>query len=504
MSDELASKSNRKLAGSYFIVLFLSGLLYITTCAPTIVWQDSALFTWRIWNNDLQGDIGIALAHPLYILVGSVLKSIPFGSFAYRLNLFSAICGAIAVANVFLLLRLWLNSYRAAIIAAITLAVSWTFWQHAVVAEVYTLYAAQMLTELIILLLFMRSRKIAYLYLLAFLNGLSLSNHNWALFCLACYAVLFIVCRKEIKLWHLFVLPLAFIAGAWPYLYLMAQDYMFTGDLGATISSALFGTLWKSNVTNISISAKLVAENIVFILMNFATPNIIFLFIGIWYLIKRSSMRYFSNIILILSAMYLVFAFRYGVVDRYAFFLPFYCFGAIFIGVGADAFLKSRKKKIWIWLVLSLAFMPAVIYAFTPDMARKYYPSLTARRQLPYKDIHKYFLQPWKTNYRGAEKFAHEALDATEKGAVLWVDSTVVHLMLYIQQSEDYRSDVRITSLFYKGSNAKVLDEQTATNILNESAIYVVSPMKGYCPDYLLKNYDFEQVWPIYKVIPKK
>lgn len=497
--------ANRKIAACYLLILLAAGALYIFTCAPTIVWHDSALFTWRIWNNDIEGDIGIALAHPLYILIGIALKYIPLGTFEYRLNLFSAVCGAIAVANVFLLLRLWLKSFRAGVIAAITLSVSWTFWQHAAIVEVYTFYAAQMLTELIVLLLFLRSRKISYLYLLAFLNGLSLANHDWALFCTACYAVMLIVmlCRKEIKFAKIIAVPFIFAVGAAPYVYLMILDFMRTSNLSATINSALFGTLWRGDVTNTSISGKLILENLLFIFLNFATPNIVFGSVGIWYLIKCRADRYFQVLILVLGFMYLGFAFRYQVVDRYAFFLPFYCYGAIFIGIGANVFMQRVRKSAWLYFIVIFAFLPAGVYCFTPETGRRFYPSLGQRRQLPYKDPYKYFLQPWKTGYRGAEKFAYESLDTVCQDGVFWVDSTVVHLVLYIQQAYNYRQDVQVTSRYYRGNNAPVLDEPTLKNYINESAVYVVSPVKGYCPDFMLENYDFQQIWPIYKVMPE-
>lgn len=73
-------------------------------------------------------------------MIGIVVKNIPIGQLAYRINLISAVFGALTVANLFLLVRLWLGKFLPALIAAITLAVSWTFWQQAVISETYTLY----------------------------------------------------------------------------------------------------------------------------------------------------------------------------------------------------------------------------------------------------------------------------------------------------------------------------------------------------------------------------
>ncbi|HSV27801.1 MAG TPA: DUF2723 domain-containing protein, partial [Sedimentisphaerales bacterium] len=136
----------------YLLALAAAGLLYIITCAPAILWQDSALLTYRILHNDLTGNLGLAVAHPSYILVGMLVKQVPIGDLAHMVNLISAVFGAVAVANVYLLTMLWLGKRLAASVAAVTLAVSWTFWQHAAIAEVYTLYAATFTAELIVLL----------------------------------------------------------------------------------------------------------------------------------------------------------------------------------------------------------------------------------------------------------------------------------------------------------------------------------------------------------------
>ena len=187
--QEISKQDKAVIPGSivlwYLIVLAGAGTLYAISCAPAILWQDSGLFVYRIWHNDLQGDLGLALAHPLYIMIGIAVKHIPLGDLAYRVNLISVCCGAVAVANLFLLLRLWLGKNLPAIIGAVTLAVSWNFWQHAVIAEIYTLYTAQMLAELIMLLLYIRTKRVRYLYLLGLFNGLAIANHMWGVFGLA-------------------------------------------------------------------------------------------------------------------------------------------------------------------------------------------------------------------------------------------------------------------------------------------------------------------------------
>jgi hypothetical protein len=92
---------------SYFFVFFAAAVLYILTCAPGAVWQDAGLIQYRVWHNDIQGKLGLALSHPLFYLIAILFKHIPIGEFCYKINVLDAIISAFAVANLFLLLRLW-------------------------------------------------------------------------------------------------------------------------------------------------------------------------------------------------------------------------------------------------------------------------------------------------------------------------------------------------------------------------------------------------------------
>ena len=508
--QEISKQDKAVIPGSivlwYLIVLAGAGVLYAISCAPTILWQDSGLFVYRIWHNDIQGDLGLALAHPLYIMIGIAVKHIPLGDLAYRVNLISVCCGAVTVANLFLLLRLWLGKNLPAIIGAVTLAVSWNFWQHAVIAEIYTLYTAQILAELIMLLLYIRTKRTGYLYLLGLFNGLAIANHLWGVFGLACYTVFCVVLlvRKQIGLKHFGIIVFLWVIGALPYEYLIIKNIILSGDMQATLVSAVFGKMWQGQVLNTSISMKIVLENIIFILLNFPTPNLVFFFVGLWALYKTAPSRSFANIILALLILYFVFAFRYTVPDRHVFFLPFYCFAAVLIGLGADVILSRYDRKVLIFVVLVFALLPIPTYFVTPSVARKMYKPLGQRRQRPYRDEYNYFLQPWKTGYRGAERFANEALNMVEENAIIYADSTIIHVLLYIQEAKGKRNDVKIVSRYYTSENAPALTKDTVAGLMNDSALYVVSPLPGYCPEFILDNYDTIGSGVLHRVVQRK
>ena len=282
---------------SYIAVFLSAAVLYVLTCAPGPLWQDSGMIQYRVWHNDIEGGLGLALSHPLFYIIAIGAKYIPFGEFAYRVNLVAAIAGAVTVANLFLLLRLWLGKNLPAVIGAASLAFSHTFWQHACVVETYTLYTALLTAELVVLLQYIKTQRISYLYLLGLFNGLSISDHMFGSLPFLCYTVFLIVllAKRTIRFKHLFIIVILWLIGFSPYAYLIIKEMINTGDIIATISSALFGKAWQHNVLNVGISARLIKENLILMAYNFPTPSALLFIAGLWGLGKVSPRRSFRK-----------------------------------------------------------------------------------------------------------------------------------------------------------------------------------------------------------------
>ncbi len=490
-----------------YIVVFLAAVvLYAATCAPGPLWQDSGIYQYRIWHNDIEGKLGLALSHPLYHIIGIGVKYIPLGEFGYRINLISAVAGAFAVANLFLLLRLWLKKNLPAIVAVITLALSHTFWRHAVIAEDYTLYAALLLAELLMLLQYVKTKRVVFLYLLGLFNGLAIATHMFASMGFVCYLVFLVVLlvQKQIRIRDLGVIVGLWVIGAAPYEYLIIKNCIHTGDFTATLASALFGNRWQSNVFNIGLSAKLIKENLILMAYNFPTPNVIFFFAGLYGLKKVSPGRGFKNILLALSALFFVFAFRYTVPDRYAFFIPFYCLACILFGVGIDFFIGLPHHKILPYLVFVLALLPIPAYIIAPATAEKLQFKLPIKRKIAYRNEYTWFLRPWRTGSDSPELFANEVFDTVDEGAVIWADTTTVPPLLYSQEVQGRGGDIKIISRLISSEGSPEFNENTIEKLLSERPVYVVSPIAGYCPNFLLERYGFEPAGIIWRVVGKQ
>jgi len=495
-----------KLARWYVAVLCGVLALYTISCAPGSLWQDSGLIQYRIWHSDIEGPFGLATSHPLFYILAIGVKYLPLGEFAHRVNMVSAIAAAVAVANMFLLVRLWLGRNFPAVIAAMTLAISHTFWRHASIIETYTLWTALFLAELIVLLQYTRTKRVGYLYWLGLFNGLAIAVHMLASIPLLCYFVFIAVLlvKKNIRIRNLAVIIMLWFLGALPYEYLIITNIVRTGDVAGTLASAVFGNRWQGAVLNTSLSMRIVKENLLYVLLNFPTPNILLFFAGCIGLFKLSLKRNFRNVLLGLFILFFVFAFRYTVPDRYAFFIPFYCMVSIFVGLGTYLLLEWINNKVVISLALLFGMLPVGVYAVAPSLAKESRLDIGTRNEVPYRDDYKYFLQPWKTVYNGAGKFADEALGIVDSNAVVYADVTTVGPLLYAQEVEGKRPDVKIVSGTVNSKDSPEFNEQTIEKLMQDRSVYVVSPVIGYCPAFVLDNYELEQVDVLWRVVSRQ
>ncbi len=141
----------------------------------------------------IQGDSGelvtaaavLGIAHPpgypLYILLGHLFTLLPFGTVAWRVNLFAAVCQSLTLMFIYLTLERVTKSRLAAVGGSLILAFSYTFWLYGLVAEVFSLndlllgpvvYVCVRLGEL-------KGKKAALGFgFLAFFFALGLSHHQ--------------------------------------------------------------------------------------------------------------------------------------------------------------------------------------------------------------------------------------------------------------------------------------------------------------------------------------
>ncbi len=133
------------------LLLFLAGFYaYTATLAPTVLEGDAALFQYTPYVLGVTYPTG----YPLYILLGKIwLTLFPFGEIAWRMNLFSALCSAVALPLIYGAARRLLtlpDSSRqpegaggserwAALATVLIFATLPTFWRWSTEAKIYAL-----------------------------------------------------------------------------------------------------------------------------------------------------------------------------------------------------------------------------------------------------------------------------------------------------------------------------------------------------------------------------
>ncbi|MCP4534872.1 MAG: DUF2723 domain-containing protein, partial [Delftia sp.] len=214
------------------VVLAMMLTLYAVTTQRGPAWQDSGVFQVRILDFDLVGEFGLALAHPLLIILGKAMSLLPVGALAFRINLVSALCGAVATANVGLLVRrLSPGRPGAAWLAAGFFGLAHTSWWLSTICESQMVFAALFTAELHVLLLLVRKPTGGLALLLGVANGLALMAHNLALLGMVVYGltVLVLCIRRRLGWPAVGLLAVGWIAGSAGLLMLVAHEASAVG-----------------------------------------------------------------------------------------------------------------------------------------------------------------------------------------------------------------------------------------------------------------------------------
>ncbi len=153
----------------------LALVAYVRTLAPDMLYGDSGEFQALAYTLGMTHSTG----YPIYLLIARLIGFLPLETFAWRVNLVSALGAAVTIGGVYLLIRYVTRSRIAAVLGSLALGMGYTFWSQAVIAEVYTPGLAFM-TAALALLWRWRSepaRHTRSLFLAAMLSALGLGVH---------------------------------------------------------------------------------------------------------------------------------------------------------------------------------------------------------------------------------------------------------------------------------------------------------------------------------------
>ncbi len=346
---------------SLFVLTFL---VYLKTLAPGVYGFDSAEFATGVYSQGVIHPPGF----PLYLLIGKLFTYLPFRDIAYRLNLMSAVFASITVVVLYYVAVSIVDSRLSAWVAALLFAISNYFWQMALVAEVYTLFTALVIIDLLIVQLWRKTGSKKFLFAFSFLYGITLTSHTSGILFAPAFAWLIIMTPS----WHkscwkwVGLMFLLFIAGLSLYLYLPIRssahpliDYtLFYPDIDISTASGLWWLISGKAYFNFAFGytwLELPAEILRFtsyLWRNFLGIGVIFGLVGLVSL-SRKNINFSVGIFLMFFGN-IVFFINYRVMDKDTMFLAAYLIWAIFIAVGLEAIEQKLNHlvspmKLGIW-----------------------------------------------------------------------------------------------------------------------------------------------------------
>ncbi len=155
-------------------VALLTGTLFLVTLRPDVGGtEDSPKFQFL-------GQV-LGTAHtpgdPFYTIATWAFTRVPVGTLAWRVNLFSAVCGVFSCVIIFLMSRRLGVSRSMAAVAALAAATGFPVWSNAITAEVYTLSALMSAWTIYLLIAWAQTGAVWRLFAACIVFAAGLGNH---------------------------------------------------------------------------------------------------------------------------------------------------------------------------------------------------------------------------------------------------------------------------------------------------------------------------------------
>ena len=484
---------------SVLVLAACTFLLYVATLAPTFSWGDSADLPLRVHGEPRAEAEATARDYALYRLTGKAFLLLPFGDVGYRINLMSATFSTLGVVAVFAMVRRRTGRRDAAVMAALALAVSHTWWWMSVVSEVYTFAASLMMVALWLWLEWIERGDTRWLVAASAISGLSASAHAAGLLFLLPVAWLLYDARRRLDRSALLLAAGAMLAGAGFVIAMAVEAFARGGMMGLRdamdATNPGVGPWWRH-----------VAKAVVLLLYQYPVFGTVIAGAG---LIRMVRGRNPWDLLVVRSwTLLTAWAVLSRIPDVFNAYAISYALLAPMIGVGAAVGLQQLAAR-WSASRLAMAGIvavvstPIVLYAAVPAVADYLHVDVTGARPCPERNNNWYFLFPPKRGDYGPRRFAERALDAAGPGGVILADYTLWRPLKFLQLVEGRRPDlvVQIVDPFLAGD--ALPDFVTAT--LRSRPVYVAArePAGYYDIQKLEARFEIAPVGPIFELRPR-
>lgn len=462
-------KNNRD-ALIVFTVIFL---IYIYFMPPVLApYRDAGEFAFDIYTSSVSHQPG----YPLYNIIGKIFTFIIPGNFAFRLNLFSAIMGALSVVMIFKILKdLFNDSSLIKYFLSLLFGINFTMLTVSSVSEMYSMHVF-FATLLIYLFLkfFIKTDKIEEkkILLFVYLCGLFLTNRMDILLIYPSFLVIFLY-RKEFKPdWKLILKSIFFFSlgfSVYFYLYFLSKSDPLINWSDPSSLKNLINIITRksygSTLDLISLKYKK-GENFIPNIVEYVKHlginlNILLLFIipGIYNLYrKKSKLLYFFLTIFVLTGPFFLYIANMppnphslSIVEPYYLIPDIAILFIIFFG------LKFIKKRLILNILLSVSFLSTFIYNF------------------PYYN---------RSNLRVTENYAKDVLlNLPENSIIVAKKDVQIFSLWYYRYVENIRKDVDVVAQGLSGAmwyhKSKINRKITVLHLKNKENWTLMKEING-------------------------
>ncbi len=438
------------LLPGWLLALAAALTLYTLTANRGVQWQDSGVHILRVLDGEVLNPRGLALSHPLHHYLGRTVVALNLAEPAFVITLLSALAGALAVANVYGCARTLGCGHIASGYAAASLALANTFWHMSTLTETYTLSAALLSAECWFLAAYGRSTRARFLAGALFCNGLGVANHLLAMLTTPILLVVLGLAwrARRVRRPEVVVCAALWVLGAAPYIVLVAQEWLRTGDALGTLHSAFFGHRYAEAVLNVSLSPRLLGITAGFALLSFPSLLIPLAVYGLSWSRRAPVSPLVRRALAVGLLIHVVFVFRYDVVDRHLFLVPAYIVLALFGALGVERCRQTmdsaRRRLVLGVAVAALALTPGV-YALVPFAARRLGVLGDLEHRKPYRDDYVYLFQPWAVVETSADRMGREAVAMAGDTGLIHVEDGMASAAVRYHQIRSGRPGLAIS-----------------------------------------------------------
>ena len=333
-------------------------IIYLSTLAPGLSWANHGADGGDLITAAATAGVAHPSGYPTYLLLVRLFLAVPLGSLAFRANLFSAVCAALAAAMTTLLVNQCSAAPRrfalaGGLVAGFAFALSPVLWSQAVIAEVYALHV--LLISLILLSLPLSGRPTApghsgQDYVAGALFGLALGNHLTTALLFPPWLLFSMWAEGRWQPRRLFRRLAALAAGLLVYAYLPisasrhpAVNWGLPVDWagfwwvvsGAPYRALAFGLPSGYVLNRVSGWAGL-------IIAQFGLVGMVVAFYGLFF--GQASNGRVKRVTGWLALAFSIFAIGYNTADSYAYLLPAFLALALWLGLGLASALAALGR----------------------------------------------------------------------------------------------------------------------------------------------------------------